>query len=356
MNLVELGWSDFFQDQLAENETHLVPARVVRQDLTGYLLFSDRGPLTGSLPGKFRHGVKSKAELPGVGDWVLVTLLAGEPDKAVIGKLMHRQSLFSRRGAGEQLDEQIIAANIDTAFIVSALDANFNPQRIERYLLLAWESKATPYILLNKADMCDDPGAKVEAVRQVAPGVDIATLSALTGQGIELLRSLIPIGQTGAMLGSSGVGKSTIINTLLGFERFQTGSVREGDSKGRHTTSFREMAQIPGAGLIIDTPGMRELQVWGDASSLSQAFDDLGDLASQCKFRDCAHGNEPGCAIKAAIASGDLEEARVISYRKLQAELKHLAEQQDIKARIERKSERKRSSRVYKKPPAKRNR
>jgi ribosome biogenesis GTPase len=350
LNLKQLGWSDFFQDQLTENDKHLVPARVARQDLSGYLLFSDRGPLIASLPGKFRHGLKSKAELPGVGDWVLVTQLADEPDRAVIGKLMRRRSQFSRRSAGERLDEQIIAANIDTAFIVSGLDDNFNLQRIERYLLLAWDSKATPHILLNKADICSDLEAKVELVRQVAPGVDISTLSAQTGQGIELLRSCIPIGQTGALLGSSGVGKSTIINTLLGVERFQTSSVREGDSKGRHTTTFREMAHIPGAGLIIDTPGMRELQVWGDESSLSHTFDDLGELASLCKFRDCSHDNEPGCAIKAAIKSGDLDEARVISYRKLQAELKHLAQQQDVKARIERKSGRKGSSRTHKKP------
>lgn len=354
MNLKELGWSDFFDDQLLPDEKHLIPARVVRQDLSGYLLYSERGTLTGSLPGKFRHDITSKAELPTVGDWVLVSLLEHEPDKAAIRKLMHRRSQFSRKEAGEQLDEQIIAANIDTAFIVCGLDDNFNVQRIERYLLLAFESRATPHILLNKADICNDLNEKVNAVRQVAPGVEISTISGLTGQGIENLRDCIGIGQTAVLLGSSGVGKSTIINTLLGFERFQTSSVREGDSKGRHTTSFREMAQIPGAGLIIDTPGMREIQIWGDESSLFQAFDDLGELANQCKFRDCSHVNEPGCAVKAAIESGDLDEARLISYRKLQRELQHLSEQQDIRARPERKSAGKRFSRMYRKRTPKR--
>ena len=351
MNLEELGWSEFFQKQLTQNYTHLIPARVVRQDLTGYLLFSGKGPLTGSLPGKFRHDITSKADLPSVGDWVLVTLLTDEPEKAVISKLMNRRSQFSRREAGEQLDQQIIAANIDTAFIVSGLDANFNVQSIERYLLLAWESDATPYILLNKADTCSNLGERVSSVRLVAPDVGISAISALTGQGIERLRDRIPKGETGALLGSSGVGKSTIINTLLGFERFQTRPVREGDSKGRHTTTFREMAQIPGAGLLIDTPGMRELQVWGDESSLAQTFDDLEVLAHQCRFRDCSHVNEPGCAIKAAIESGDLDEDRLTSYSKLQRELKHLSEQQQVKARTERKSERTRLSRAHRKRP-----
>lgn len=354
MNLKELGWCDFFEDQLMPDEKHLVPARVVRQDLSGYLLYSERGALTGSLPGKFRHDITSKAELPTVGDWVLVNLLEAEPDKAVIRKLMQRQSQFSRKEAGEQLDEQIVAANIDTAFIVCGLDDNFNVQRIERYLLLAWESRATPHILLNKADICNDLDEKVDAVKQVAAGVDVSAISGLTGQGIDVVRDRIGIGQTAVLLGSSGVGKSTIINTLLGFERFQTNSVREGDSKGRHTTSFREMAQIPGAGLIIDTPGMREIQVWGDESSLSQTFDDLGELANLCKFRDCSHTNEPDCAVKAAIESGDLDETRLSSYKKLQRELKHLAEQQDIRARLERKSTSKRFSRMHRKRPSKR--
>jgi ribosome biogenesis GTPase len=354
VDLEELGWNDFFADQLTPDDKHLIPARVARQDLTGYLLYSDKGSLTGSLPGKFRHDVKSKAELPGVGDWVLVTLLESEPTKAIIGKLMHRHSQFSRKEAGEQLDEQIIAANIDTAFIVCGLDVNINLQRLERYLLLAWESNATPCILLNKADTCNDPEKQLNAVRQVAPGVDINTISALTGEGIELLRNRIRIGQTGALLGSSGVGKSTIINTLLGFERFQTGSVREGDSKGRHTTTFREMTRIPGGGLIIDTPGMREIQVWGNKSSLSRTFDDLEELAARCRFRDCSHVNEPGCAIKAAIESGDLDETRLTSFTKLQRELQHLVQQQDIKSKKAKKSIRKRSCKMSGKHSSKR--
>jgi ribosome biogenesis GTPase len=351
LNLEELGWNNFFQDQLTQNEAHLVPARVVRQDLTGYLLFSGNGVLSASLPGKFRHNTESKSELPCVGDWVLVTLLTDEPERAVIERLLDRRSRFSRREAGDQLHEQIIAANIDTAFVVSGLDTEFNLQRIERYLLLAWESKATPHILLNKADLCSDSKKKIETVRQAAPGVGISVISGLTGQGIDLLRAMIPIGQTGALLGSSGVGKSTIINSLLGFERFQTNSVRESDSKGRHTTTFREMTQIPGAGLIIDTPGMREIQIWADESTLSHAFNDLAELAEQCKFRDCSHDKEPGCAIKAAIEAGYLQESRLLSYRKLQQELKDLAAQQDVKARPERKSAGKRSSRKHGREP-----
>jgi ribosome biogenesis GTPase len=351
VNLEELGWSDFFENQLAPEEQHLVKARVIRQDLAGYQLDSNQGLLVGSLPGKFRHDAESKSDLPTVGDWVLVSLLDGEPEKAVIARLLDRRTRFSRKEVGEQLDQQIIAANIDIVFIVCGLDDNFNIRRIERYLFLAWESQAIPHILLNKADLCDDVDEKITALSQVTTGVEISIVSAFTGQGIDLIRERITIGKTGALLGSSGVGKSTIINALLGFKHFQTGSVRDGDSKGRHTTTHREMARIPDQGLLIDTPGMREIQIWGDESSLSGSFDDLETLANQCKFRNCSHLNEPGCAVKEAVESGTLSEDRLLSFKKFQRELKHLAEQQDIRARLEKKSGRKRLSRMIRKRP-----
>ncbi len=354
MKLEELGWGEFFENQLSSEDKQLIPARVVRQDLSVYQLLIDKGTLAASLPGKFRRDALSKADLPTVGDWTLVNPLDGEADKAIIRKLLRRKSCFSRKEAGGQLNEQIVAANIDTVFIVCGLDDDFNAKRIERYLLLAWESGAVPQILLNKADLCDDLEEKLSMVKQVAPGVDINTISGLTGEGVSVVSHSIRTGQTGALLGSSGVGKSTIINTLLGFDRFPTGSVRKGDSKGRHTTTFRELVQLPDGGLLIDTPGMREIQIWGNETALSQTFDDLEALSIRCKFRDCSHIDEPGCAVKNAIETGELDETRLSSYTKLQRELNHLAAQQDIRARQDRKKERKRFSRLVRKRPTKR--
>jgi|TARA_Y100000310_G_scaffold343462_1_gene451198 ribosome biogenesis GTPase len=354
MNLSELGWNDFFQGQLDAVGEELVPARVARQDTTGYQLITEGGQLLGTLTGKLRYAATSRADLPAVGDWVLVKPLANEPDKAVMQVLLERRSSFSRKEAGSKTDEQILAANVDTIFIVCGLDDNFNLHRIERYLLLGWDSGATPVVVLSKSDLCQDLDKKLEAVASIAMGVDIHPISALTGDGVENLRTYLGKGMTVTLLGSSGVGKSTIINSLLGYERFETNEVRSADDKGRHTTTFREMAIVPAGGLIIDTPGMRELQVWADETSLAQSFDDVESLSERCRYRDCAHGNEPGCAVKGAIEDGTLDRDRLKSYLKFQRELKHLAAQQQVQARLDRKNRVKRFSRMIRRRPSKR--
>lgn len=355
MNLSELGWNDFFQRQLDAVTGELIPARVARQDATGYQLVSERGQLLGTLTGKLRYAAASRADLPAVGDWVLVKPLANEPEKVVMHALLERRSSFSRKEAGSKTGEQILAANIDTIFIVCGLDDNFNLHRIERYLLLSWDSGATPVVLLSKSDLCDDLEKRVEAVATIAMGANIHPISGLTGDGIENLRSYLGTGLTVTLLGSSGVGKSTIINRLLGFERFQTNEVRESDGKGRHTTSFREMAIMPHGGLIIDTPGMRELQMWADENSLSQSFDDVETLAEHCRYTDCVHQNEPGCAVKDAIEAGTFGQDRLKSYMKFQSELKQLAAQQEVQARLDGKKNRvRRVSRMTRRRPSKR--
>lgn len=354
MDLSELGWNDFFQGQFDALGEELIPARVARQDATGYQLLAEKGQYIGTLTGKIRYAATSKADLPAVGDWVLVKPLPNEPGKVVMQRLLERRSHFSRKEAGMKTDEQILAANIDTIFIVCGLDDNFNLSRIERYLLLSWDSGATPVILLSKSDLCNDVDKKIEAVSAIATGVDIYPVSGLTGDGIENLRSYLGKGVTVTLLGSSGVGKSTIINNLLGFERFDTGEVRKDDARGRHTTTFREMAIMPEGGLIIDTPGLRELQMWADETSLSQSFDDVESLADRCKYRDCAHQNEPGCAVKEAIEAGSLEQTRLNSYLKLQREIKHLASQQMVQATLARKNQVRRRSRMIKRRPSKR--
>ena len=245
-------------------------------------------------------------------------------------------SRFSRRAAGDPTEEQIVAANLDTVFLVGGLDRDFNPRRLERYLLVAWESGATPVIVLNKADLVDDPQIQVDEVRALAPAVDIHAVSTRRPESLAPLRGYLTVGRTGALLGSSGVGKSSIVNSLVGEELLPTKEVRDWDSRGRHTSTNRQLVLLPDAGLLIDTPGMRELQLW-DSGGLSETFTDIADLAAHCRFRDCRHRDEPGCAVIAAVASGELAGNRLESFRKLDAERAHVERQQDERALIERK-------------------
>ena len=355
MNLAELGWSHFFQQQMDPDKPGLRPARVCRQDKNQFHLLSEDGPLTGSIPGRLRQAARSKADLPTVGDWVAISdVEGGEAGIVQIEQLLERKSKFSRKEAGDVMDEQVVAANIDTVFIVSALDNDFNPHRIERYLLLTWGSGALPALILNKSDICDDLEHKLEKLEDIAKGTPIHIVSATEGQGLDALRDYLTQGSTCAFLGSSGVGKSTMINALLGIDKFVTNDVREDDNKGRHTTTFREMVQTPQGGMIIDTPGMREIQLWASSESVAQSFEDVEALAQQCRFNDCAHKSEPGCAVNQAIADGTLDEDRLSRYFKLLREIEHFESQQSVSARVEQKQARKRFSRLIKNMPDKR--
>lgn len=321
LDLHTLGWNEHFAQAAAQLAAGLEPARVISEHKHAYELVSAGGELTGELLGRMLKG-GARAALPAVGDWVMIERRKGVNARASIHAVLPRQTCFSRRASGEKAEEQVVAANIDTVLLVNGLDADYNPRRIERYLALARGSGAEPVIILNKADVCAEVGERVAAIRALAGGAAVLALSAARGEGVgELARWLRP-GRTVALLGSSGVGKSTLANALLGEQRQETREVRAHDHRGKHTTTRRELIPLPGGALLVDTPGMRELQLWDSArEGLGAAFPDILALAAGCRFRDCRHEAEPGCAVRAAIAAATLEPARFASFMKLRAEL-----------------------------------
>jgi ribosome biogenesis GTPase len=259
--------------------------------------------------------------------------MADDGQSGVIQALVPRKTRFLRQGRGDGLSAQVVAANVDTVLLVAGLDHDFNPRRIERYVTLAWSSGADPVIVLNKADLCEDVPARVDDVASIAPGVPIRVLSALDGTGLDSLTPLLEPGKTIALIGSSGVGKSTIVNALLGWDRQSTGAVREGDQRGRHTTTMRELVVTPSGALLLDSPGMRSVGMWEAEDGLAETFADVEAFASQCRFSDCAHGSEPGCAVRAAIADGSLPASRFESQQKLTRELAAIEARRDAGAR-----------------------
>ena len=332
MSLNPLGWNATLEDHFTPYRGRgLAPARVAREDRDRYLLFDERGERTARNAGRLRHEARGRTELPTVGDWVAVRVGTGAT--AVIVAVLPRTSAFVRKVAGETTEEQVVAANVDTVFLVAGLDGDFNLRRIERYLAAAWESGASPVLVLNKADLAGDLQACKVEVETVAMGVPVVAVSALTGEGLEALSPWLEPGRTVALLGSSGVGKSTIINALLGSQRQTTGAVRADDSRGRHITARRELVPLPGGALLLDTPGMRELQLWGGDEGLDGAFPDVATLAAGCRYRDCGHAGEPGCAVHAAVKSGRLDPSRLESWHKLRRELRWLAARQDARLR-----------------------
>jgi ribosome biogenesis GTPase len=285
--------------------------------------------------GRFRHTAASRADYPSVGDWVALARPHG--GRALIHAVLPRRSRFLRKVAGSETEAQVVAANIDVIFIVGGLDDDFNLRRIERYLVTAWEGGATPVVVLNKADLTAAVEERIAEVTTIAPGVPVHPVSCRSGEGLAALQTYLAPGRTVALIGSSGVGKSTIINRLAGFDRQRTRDVRASDSRGRHTTTNRELVLLPGGGLLIDTPGMRELQLWNVGDALGDAFDDIRDAAAGCHFRDCRHETEPRCAVKAAVAEGRIKAERLENYRRLQRELDHLAVRQDERQALDAK-------------------
>ncbi len=315
--LDELGWNSDLADAL---EAQQVPARVAAQHRGQYVVYAERGELRVSLPGRFRHEGVDVA----VGDWVAVA------DDCVVQAVLPRRSAIVRNAAGLATTAQTLAANVDLALVVSSLGPDLEPRRIERYLVTIWESGATPEIVLTKADRFDDPWEMVAEVEAVAVGVPVHVVSAVTGQGCDALRARIRPGTTAVLLGSSGVGKSTLVNLWAGRELMATQETRADDDEGLHTTSHRELIQLPGGGMVIDTPGLRELQLWDGAAGLGETFADVEELAGECRFNDCSHTQEPGCAVLAAVESGELDQERLHSWRKLQRELLAVAVRHDV--------------------------
>jgi ribosome biogenesis GTPase len=322
--LSELGWSDFFEKHFQPYQNRgLMPARISREYRDLYTVLYTEGETTARVSGTYRFRSRSSADYPGVGDWVAVSMLDGK-DTAIIHHLLPRRTCISRKVAWTKTEEQVLAANIDSAFLISGMDGEFNIQRIERYLTMCYNSDLRPIIVLNKQDLCPDIDDKLSEIRAIAFGIPVHAISALTSTGIDRLHPYLVAGKTSVCLGSSGVGKSTIINRLFGEERLPVGSTSESTGKGKHVTVQRELIPLPSGGLLIDTPGLRELQLWGDENDLDANFRDIENLAKYCRFRDCQHKKEPGCAVKQAIQDGQLDITRYRSYLKLQRELRFL--------------------------------
>lgn len=329
-DLETLGWDARREDEFAAHAAEgLRPARVALDHGTSAVVLDQSGAHHATVAGRVRR----EGVFPVVGDWTAVRPL-DEPGRVVVEAVLPRRGAVVRKGAGSVTREQALAANVDVLFLACGLDGDFNLRRLERAAVLAWESGALPVVLLTKADLCADAAARVREAEASVPGLSVHPVSARTGDGLEAVRAVLGRGRTASLLGSSGVGKSTLVNRLLGEERMPTGPVRADDSRGRHVTTHRELTVLPGgAGILIDTPGLRELQLWGTVEGLSAAFGDVDALAAGCRFRDCGHGGEPGCAVQAAVTEGTLPAERLRHFAQLGKELRHLAVRQDALAR-----------------------
>ena len=328
-SLPDIGWTPFFQQQLTEDDKDLEPARVATVSHGIFRLLTERGERTASLLGRLGYEATQSVELPVVGDWVLARI---KGESAVIERVLDRRTQLSRLAPGERTAVQALATNVDLVFLVTSLTREFNPRRIERYLTQVWESGARPFLVLNKSDLAESPHDYLEQVKDMAE--DIVLTSASTGSGVEEIQRQLRPGLTVVFVGSSGVGKSSLINRLLGDDVQLVKDIREGDDKGRHTTTAREMLLVPGGGIIIDTPGLRELQVLADPSVLAKTFADVEGIAEECAFRDCGHTVEPNCAVLSAVEAGELDEGRLRGYQKVQRDLAFAGRRTDRAAQI----------------------
>jgi ribosome biogenesis GTPase len=334
MTLTELGWNDEFAAAYEpwRSKAHVHPGRVAIEFNQIFRIYIEDGELDAVTAGRLKHRARGRAELPAVGDWVALRKRP-EEDLGVIMAVLPRRSAFTRRAAGEVTGEQVVAANVDVVFVVMGLDRDYNVRRLERYLVMARESGASPVILLTKPDLCSDLAAHLREVTSLAGDIVVHVVNPKRGEGLEQLQGDLGAGTTATLLGSSGVGKSTLINRLVGADVLRTREVRASDSRGRHTTTHRELVVLPGGGLVIDTPGMRELQLWDAGDSVRETFDEIEALAPGCHFTDCRHRDEPRCAVKAAVVEGKVAAGRLESYIKVQEELATLARQQEERAR-----------------------
>ncbi len=326
------GWNpskQFLADQ--QFGEGAVMARILSESRTQFEIVSTNGLHPAQCTGSMQHHAMGRLDLPTVGDWVHLRHLPTEGEMALIDGVMERQSLFMRKQAGPSEQPQPIAANIDTLFIVTGLDFDLNPARIERYVTQAWQSGAEPVLVLTKSDLNSDWRTLQGQMQQRMLSVDCIAISCITGAGFEGLNRYLQPGRTVALVGSSGVGKSTLLNTLAGHELASTQQVRADDSKGRHTTTSRNLYLLPSGAMVLDTPGMRELGLWGVEGS-DAGFEDIAELSQQCRFADCKHQTEPGCAVREAIVTGSLQQSRLNSYHRLLREAAHQIQKQTVSA------------------------
>ena len=331
------GWNDSWKTKWTDQPTNeklqsSVYGRVLLEHKHMYRVVTNDGEWLGSLSGSFKHQALERRDYPAVGDWVAIEKMPGE-EKGIIHSILPRTSIFSRKAAGLTTVEQIVAVNVDIVFLVMSLNLDFNVRRLERYMIAAWDSGANPVIVLTKKDVCPYPQSYVEQAEAVAFGVPIHVVSSVTGEGVAELQELLKDSKTAALLGSSGVGKSSLTNALCGVKVMAVNSIREDDDKGRHTTTHRELFHMPGGGLLIDTPGMREFQMWDNSESLEAGFKDVEELANACRFNDCQHSGQPGCAVSEALENGSLTRERYASYEKLKRELAYIERKADAVAR-----------------------
>jgi len=345
-DLAAFGWNEFFARHFKTYQASgYTSARVVLEHKNFFRVYTQYGEVLAEISGKLRHEAVNRRDLPAVGDWVVIRSQPKD-SRVVIHAVLPRRTSFVRKIAGSRTDEQIVGTNIDTVFLLTSLNQDFSLRRIERYLVTAWESGANPIIVLSKSDLCDCVDERIDDVQGVAPGVAIHAISVVTGTGLDDIAQYFKRGHTVALLGSSGVGKSTLINHLAGDDQLKVQTVREHDDRGKHTTTHRELILLPGGGLVLDTAGMRELQLWDGDESLQLVFDDIEALAEECFFGDCRHEDEPRCAVRNALEAGAIDTGRYESYKKLQKELKYMARKKDKLTEIVEKKKWKKLSRL----------